>query len=117
MSLTVLACRTAAIYNAIDVPIASGNPLTLELVRERIGRAARFQGWDIEDIQPGVVVATKRVGNHAGTSTISFDTSSFDITLRNSTNLQQGPGSIHKLYNRWVKALELSIRQEVASPH
>jgi len=81
----------------------------------QVERAARVQGWETEVLQPGVLLATKRRGRHVASSTIEFDERSFSITLRNSSELKQSGGRIHKAYNEWVRNLADAIRREAAS--
>lgn len=113
--VVVFGCKTARVYNVVDVPVTSTRPLTAEEVGARIDRAARIQAWTTEQIAPGHLIATKRKGGHAGTVTISYDASSFSIQLRNATNLKHSGDKIHKLYNEWVQELEETIRMEISS--
>ena len=50
------------------------------------------------------------------TATIVYDARAFSIQLRNSVGLRQSGDKIHKLYNKWVEALETTILQEAAAP-
>lgn len=110
-------CRTAPVHDVANARLESPTALTLDEVHTRIARAARTQGWVVEDVEPGVVIVSKTVDDHVATSTITFDTNQFSISLRHSVNLRQHDGSIHKVYNQWVEALELGIRQEAKSPY
>ena len=114
LALLAGACRTAPIYNVTSASLSSSEA-TLEEVGKQIERAARFQNWETESPQPGILIVTRRRGKHVGVATIRYDTGSFSIALRNSHNLKQANGQIHKLYNQWVRALEQTIRREVAA--
>jgi hypothetical protein len=116
LALVLGACVTAPIYNPTHVPLSGHEQLTVELVRERIVRAARMQTWTPEDLGPGVMIVTRREGLHTGIATIHYDLDKFSITLRSSVNFKQKDGMIHKRYNDWIAALETTIRREVAAP-
>ena len=101
------------IYNVVDAPLKHGD--TLADVGEDIRRAARMQSWEIEEVGPDVIYATKRRGQHVATAAITYDVDSFSIQLRSSDYFKQTEdGRIHKLYNEWVHSLESTIRRELA---
>jgi hypothetical protein len=111
--LLSVGCSTARIHN---VPSSRLPPAaSLEKRAEQIDRAARFQGWTVEDLEPGVKIVTKRKGPHVASSTIHFDRESYSITLRDSINLDQSKDHIHEVYNLWVESLEDSLRHEAAA--
>jgi len=75
-----------------------------------------MENWEIEEVGPNVIYATKRDGQHAATVAIRYEERSFSIELRNSSYLKQREdGRIHKVYNEWIDSLESAIRREVAS--
>lgn len=108
------ACSTAPIYDVADARL--GGTATLEQRTQQIVRAARMQDWEVEQLQPNVMIAIKKRGRHVATTTIRYDETRFSLELRNSVDLAQSPTRIHKLYNEWVEGLENSIRQEVSAP-
>ena len=107
------ACRSATIYDAERKTLPQTG--SLELVKKDIERAGRIQGWEFEEVGPGKLIGIKRHGKHGAWVTIEYNEQSFSIRYRNSSNLRQSGGKIHKAYNVWVKALENSIRREVSS--
>ncbi|MGH7287399.1 MAG: hypothetical protein ACREI8_05205, partial [Myxococcota bacterium] len=116
LALLIGACRTAAVYNPTDIALVSPQPLSIEGVSAVIDRAARLQGWQVENLQPGSKLASKSRGRAIATATIVYDTRAFSIQLRSSVGLRQSGDKIHKLYNKWVEALETTILQESAAP-
>jgi hypothetical protein len=111
------ACRTAPIYDVVGEPLRFERALTEEEVAERIERAAEMQGWVSQEFASGQLVVTKRKGRHIASATVTYDTSSFSITFRNSVDFKQSGDRIHKLYNEWIRALVSTIQMEVSSPH
>lgn len=105
-------CKTARIY---DIPNAFAPAADLELREEQIHRAARLQGWEAETIHPGEIVVTKRRGRHFAATTVRYSRESYSVTLRNSIDLKQRGGKIHKLYNKWVRDLKRSIDTEAVA--
>lgn len=113
--LALAACRTAPIYEVANAPIEP--PRSLEEVGRLIERAAILQGWQTQQVRPGLLLATKRVGRHVASVAIEYQTDSYSITLRQSIALKQSEGWIHVRYNEWVHALERAIdRRMVAGP-
>lgn len=115
LALAVLlgACTTAPIYNVTNEPFAS--PRSLELVGERIERAARLQGWRPERLADDEIIVSRSKGQHTAAATVTFDTRSFSIALRSSSDFKESDGRIHKLYNQWVASLRATIVREVAA--
>jgi len=108
-----LSGNRAAVYDVAEAPLHGAG--TVEQVGEKIRRAAQMQGWQVQEIQPRVLYVTKRRGKHSATASISYDVHAFDIQLRSSENLKQTDSRIHKLYNEWIRALESTIQNEVAT--
>lgn len=114
LALLLGACRTAPIYNVQRAPIGMSGA-SLEDVGVWIDRAARLQEWRTEAVAPGTLLVTKSRGRHVATATIRYDATSYSITLRNSIDLKQRHGEIHKAYNEWIRSLDRTIRREVAA--
>jgi len=101
------------VYDVLDAPL--GTTQSEARVGESIRRAARIQGWEVEEVDLDAIYVTKRHGSHVATAVVQYGARSFSIELRGSQNFKQGEGRIHKLYNEWVRDLEGMIRREVAS--
>ena len=87
------------------------------------------EGWVVEAVTPGMIIASLRVRSHKAVVTIGFDESNFWIDYLDSTNLKyrsdeyvQHLGSwlngpvIHGNYNLWVKLLAKSIAIYARNP-
>ena len=108
-------CRAGAeIRNVEDAPIA-GNPSLAE-VRNAIIRAGAERGWRMTPQGDGTILGNLEVRNHVARVDIRYDRSSYNITYRDSQNLEHDPaqGTIHKNYNSWVKNLDTDIYNELA---
>ena len=101
------------VHNVLDAPLSTTQ--TEAQVGESIRRAARIQGWGVEEMDQNVIYVTRRHGSHFATAAVLYDARAFSIQLRGSQNFKQGEGRIHKLYNQWVRDLEATIQREVAS--
>ena len=119
--LAVTGCRTAPLYEASDIsfsspPTSVKRVLTIEDYKDAIIRGGSKRGWTFEDGGPGHLVGTVGVrGKHFATVDIVFDTESFSITHKSSTNLNYNASSrvIHPNYNTWVHNLESDIQAEI----
>jgi hypothetical protein len=115
--LVVAGCRTAPVRNVTDARLnaAPGATLTMDQVARAIWRGGQEQGWQISEVRPGELTGTLKVRSHVAVVTITHDTSRFSIRYRDSTNLLQSEGEIHKRYNTWVRNLEAAIQRELAA--
>lgn len=115
--LVITGCRTATMYNATDVPLAShsSSRVTLADVTKAILAAGKRKGWVMEVARSGEVVATLTVKRYVAAVTVTYDTSRFSITYRDSSNLMHSGDEIHRRYNSWVRHLEETIQDEVKS--
>jgi hypothetical protein len=93
------------------VALARTGPI--EQIGTDIRRAARMEGWQVEEVAPRMLYVTRSRADHAATAAVTYDRAAFSIELRSSRNLKQGDGKIHKLYNEWVRSLEEAIQREV----
>ena len=117
-ALTISGCvwlsgNRVPVYDVLDAPLSTTR--TEAQVGEIIGRAARIQGWEVEEVNQNVIYVTRRRGSHSATAAVLYDATAFSIQLRGSQNFKQGEGRIHKLYNQWVRDFEVTIQREGAS--
>ena len=99
-------------YDVRDATIVQD--LSIEEVGRRIRIAARVQDWEVEELEPLVILISKSHTKHGATSTVRYDRNSFSIELRGSHNFKEGEGRIHKLYNQWIRDLERGIHRELS---
>ena len=104
-------CRTAAIVEPSTT--IHGN-LTNAQVRDAILRGGVNIGWQMREEKPGVVMGTVRQRQHTVTVEIPYNEKEYSIKYHSSVNMMEGPGTIHRNYNRWVDRLNQNITAEIA---
>ena len=115
-TLLLGACRTAPIYNVEAQPIAvSASTYTVEDVRNAVIRAGSRRGWTFQDAGEGKLVGMIALRKHRATIDVRYDRETFDITYRDSEDLNysEGQGVIHTNYNSWVQNLARDINLEL----
>ncbi len=113
-ALLLGACRTAAIHNVQDAEVATnqGQP-TLSQVENAIVRAGAGLGWQMEKQESGHIVGTLNVRDHRAEVDITYDRNTYDITYRDSRNLNYDGQNIHQNYNGWISNLDDQIRTQL----
>jgi hypothetical protein len=107
--VAVWGCRTAPIVSVVDRPFFHDADPSIEDSLEAVHEGAARQNWDLEDIGPGVALATLRFWDHVAVVRISYDESAFSISLVSSERLLQKNGKIHKNFNQWIENLAAAI--------
>lgn len=116
-TLLLGACRTAPVFNVEAQPIAiSGSSHTADDVRKAILRAGSRRGWVFSDEGPGKLVGTLSLRKHQATVDVTYGKDSYDITYRDSRNLNydSAKNKIHSNYNGWVQNLVKDISIEMS---
>ncbi|MGR9051768.1 MAG: SH3 domain-containing protein [Gammaproteobacteria bacterium] len=116
---TVGCIKTAPIMNFQNVVYDASGPMTTFKVRQLVYAACIKAGWHAELSSPQSITATYNVGNgkQVATVEIALQSYSYDITYRDSTNLEYNPkGIIHQNYNTWVTALKAQIDDFLKHP-
>ena len=102
------------IHNVQGSAIPGGRALSMQAVNKAITEAARFKRWRVSNVDDDTVEARITVrGRHKATVHIDYSTTSYDITLVNSTGLDQKRGRIHRNYNKWVILLDQEIQDRL----
>jgi hypothetical protein len=115
-ALLAVGCRIAPIYNVNGDAIAANKPnLTMSDVRGAIIQAGAELGWQMKPTAPGIIVGTLQLRDHVAVVDITYDTKSYSINYKDSSNLQYdaAKGEIHKNYNGWIQNLESRIRAKL----
>ncbi len=118
VALTLIAlagCRTAPIHNVQNAPLTStGDQITMEQVKDAIIRAGSGLGWRMRPVEPGHMIGTLSVRTHTARVDITYDTDSYDITYKDSINLNKKGDKIHPNYNGWIQNLDNAIQNNIA---
>jgi hypothetical protein len=116
-SFIVLAgCRAAApIYDVVAAPVVTSKPVTMEAVRNAIVVAGSGLGWRMEPRTPGTITGILDLRDHRAVVEVTYDTKTYNIKYKDSSNLNYSGTTIHKNYNGWVENLDKAIRVQLAN--
>ncbi|MDX5374416.1 MAG: hypothetical protein LPK43_01315 [Gammaproteobacteria bacterium] len=114
-SLVVLAgCRTATVYNVNEAPVnMTKSNYTASDVRQAIVQAGARLGWQMKEIQPGLILGTLFIRDHMAQVEIPYDTNNYSIRYKDSSNLNYDGENIHSNYNGWIQNLDNAIRSNL----
>ena len=109
--------RCDPILNVSNAPVtsASGKALTKDQVKSAIIRAGAALGWQMKESAPGKVTATLHVRQHMAEIEITYSPTTYGITYKTSTNLNESDGQIHKNYNGWIQNLNRGITAQLSA--
>ena len=109
LALSLFACA-GKIRSVSHHPLPIDADPTLEEAEQSIRAGAALRGWIVDQEAPGVLLATLRIRARVAAVAIRHDATHFDVEYRTSENLNDnGDGSIHNSYNKWVNHLVLAI--------
>lgn len=116
--LLVAACTsTSTVFNVSNAPVetASRQKASLDEVGKAITRAGVALGWEMKTVKPGNIVGTLKPRTHIAVVDITYDTKTYSITYKDSTNLKYNGEKIHKNYNSWIKNLDQGIHAQLSA--
>lgn len=112
--------KNSIVKRPMDTPVIMVSPLNSRISNEQIRQiivgACSKHGWAVNNATSSNVEATL---NHQGKETVTVDIpysrDKVEIRYKSSTNMRFDGNKIHRSYNRWVKNLEVDIRNGIAS--
>ncbi|MGY3904565.1 hypothetical protein ACW5XF_19195 [Aeromonas lusitana] len=112
-SLLLAACSTSK-----PVQNLPANPVNFTLTEEQVGNAiingGISKGWVMKKEQTGVIRGQLNVRKHQAVINIPYTAHDYSINYVSSINLDDnGKGSIHRSYNRWILGLNQAIQTEL----
>jgi hypothetical protein len=112
------ACTAAPIYNVENATVVSGagKPYSATEVRAAIVRASTKLGWQMRDEGPNKLVGSIQLRGHSAVVNIPYNSQSYSILYRSSTDLGEKDGKIHKNYNGWIQNLTREINSQLNRP-
>jgi hypothetical protein len=113
--LALAGCRTAPIHDVVAAPVVSTKAQTTQSVEAAIIRAGSGLGWRMAPQGPGRMTGTLALRTHVAVVDIQFDSKTYSIKYKDSTNLDYTGNSIHKNYNGWIENLDNAIRVQLAT--
>jgi hypothetical protein len=116
LGVAVLAgCRSAPIKEVVAEPIVSAKPLSAQAVESAIVRAGAGLGWRMVPQGSGKIVGTLALRTHLALIDVAYDTKTYSIRYKDSSNLDYTGTSIHNNYNGWIENLDKAIRAQLAT--
>lgn len=118
MFVAVMGCRGGGqIYNVKDAPVTTASVKTpsLEEIQKAIVTAGTGLNWRMAVVKPGLIVGTLSVRSHMAIVNIAYDTKTYSITYKDSTNLKYDAEkqTIHENYRGWIQNLDNAIRSRL----
>jgi hypothetical protein len=108
------ACTSAPIYSVPEQPISTNTKnAQLKDVRMAIDRGATKMGWTVKEQGPNSFLAELDLRTHKAIVEITFNTQSYSIAYKDSSNLMYDGKSIHRNYNGWIHNLQKSINAQL----
>ncbi len=119
LSLFLVACKSTPILNINNANFHTKDNIPIDNVTKGIIRAGTSLGWRMEEVKQGLIEGTLYLRTHMAAVNITYDTNSFSINYKDSTNLDHkmnggdGKEVIHSNYNGWIQNLNSAIMREV----
>ena len=89
--------------------------VSLEEVGKAILRAGGTLGWQMKQIEPGYILGTLKLRSHVAIVDIRYTNKNYNITYKDSTNLDYDGKHIHNNYNGWISNLDRAIKTQLAN--
>lgn len=116
LAFALAGCRGAPIHNIEGSPVPSNVEVkNLETVTKAIQKAGAELGWKTEIEEPGHIIGTLNIRAHQAVVDINYSKTGYDITYRDSVNLEHTGDKIHSNYNDWVRNLDKEIQKQLLS--
>ena len=109
-------CRSNPVHNISDQSIMTNEAKYTEAdVKKSIVRAGAALGWSMNAKQPGHIIATLNIRAHMAQVDIKYNTKTYSITYKDSSNLNYNSETteIHSNYNGWIQNLDLGIKTQL----
>ena len=64
---------------------------------------------------PGHIIGTLNIRDHIAIVDITYNSDSYSITYKDSTNLNYNGTNIHRNYNNWINNLDNAIKVQLSN--
>jgi hypothetical protein len=98
-----------------SVQTFDGKKLTKAQVEKAILQSGTQRGWVMKKVKDGLVSAMISSRQHMATIEITYSAASYNITYKDSQNLDYDGVNIHKNYNTWIRNLDNTIKLNLNS--
>ena len=113
--LLMTGCRSASVLDVVTAPVTTTNPVSMSNMESAIIGGGIGLGWRMVPQGPGQIEGVLSLRDHRAVVTVIYDTKSYSIKYKDSSNLKYDGKSIHKNYNGWVENLDKAIRSNLAA--
>ena len=115
--LLAVGCRgPVPIYNVTSAPVAASKPNpSLDDVGKAILRAGATLGWQMKETKPGQMLGTLNLRKHVAVVDVKYSVKSYNITYKDSTELNYDGQNIHPNYNSWIEILDKAIKAQLSN--
>lgn len=121
MMLVLCGCgvKNSIVTKPIDTPVIQVAPINPGISTEKlksiiIGACSKY-GWMVNSATSTNVEATLNHNRETVTIDIPYSNEKVEIIYKSSNNMRYDGNKIHRSYNRWIKSLEVDIRNGIAS--
>ncbi len=115
LTMALIGCRTAPVYNVTEAPINTSEKATADDVKKAILSAGAGLGWQMKEVEPGHIVGNLFLRKHSAVVDIPYSTESYSITYKDSTELNYDGSNIHSNYNGWIQNLDRAIQARLSA--
>jgi len=115
IALLMVGCRSAPVYEVQQGQLVTSRAVSMADVEKAIKTAGAGLGWQMVQRAPGSLEGILILREHRAVVDIRYDTRSYSIKYKDSSNLNYDGSTIHANYNGWVQNLERAIRAQVSA--
>ena len=113
----LIACsnKTVPVINYTGTPIetSSAKP-DLNKIKKAIVLGGIKAGWQMQPVADGHILASLFSAGHIIKVDVKYDTKTYSITYKESSNLEYNGTTISPDYNNWVGKLNSNIRSQLS---
>ncbi len=111
-SLVISGCAKKVVPLPVSNAVAFN--LTENQVKEAIFSVASQRGYKISNVEPNKIELTLDVRTHKLILNINYTNTSYQISYKDSNNLDYDGRKIHRRYKTWVNNLDSDIQIELS---
>jgi len=108
-------CATEDIRNINNAAVAtSSKGVAMDKVTKAIQNAGVQLGWSMRLVKPGHFEGTLYLRKHMAKVDVKYNSKTYSITYKDSSNLGYDGTMIHKNYNGWITNLDAAIKSRMS---
>ncbi|MCU7844746.1 MAG: hypothetical protein KZQ93_12990 [Candidatus Thiodiazotropha sp. (ex Monitilora ramsayi)] len=115
LTMGLIGCRTAPVYNVEEAPVNASSKVSAENVKKAIMSAGAGLGWQMKEVKPGQIVGSIFLRKHSAVVDIPYSATKYSIIYKDSTELKYDGSMIHSNYNGWIQNLDRAIQARLVT--